>query len=109
VHRARVANGRRRHFVRHFAAGNCGFAGQLLLSQWVPFGGGGATIGWTAISVGATLLLGAADIVVLSISWLSTLGLSGSDGLPKQMLRPAQSDRLIAQPDSTREAARRNR
>ena len=73
-----------------------------LLSQWIPLRSSGRTLAWAGLSVGTVLLLAAAAVVALSMRPLSTIHLSQNDGLPQQMIKPAQPS-AADYPDSTDE------
>jgi hypothetical protein len=78
-----------------------------LLSQWISPRNNSRTVGWAGISLGTLLLLAAAVIVVVSISWLPTIRFSGNDRLSEHRIGTERSDGGIRQPEqpgSVREA-----
>jgi hypothetical protein len=80
-----------------------------LVSQWISPRSGGSTVGWAGISLGTLLLLAAAVIVVVSISWLPTIRVSGNDRLSEHRIGTERSDGRIAQPESARESTKSSR
>jgi hypothetical protein len=68
-----------------------------LLSQWSSIHNGGIGIGWVAISIGTTLLLAAAAIVVLMVGLLPTMRLSPNIESAEQMRKSTQLGRGTAE------------
>ena len=76
-----------------------------LLSQWTAGRNHGGTVGWLALSLGTTLLLTAAVMVVLSARLPATLRFWGSDGSSARVIQSTQPAVLPASSGLSSDAA----